>query len=1799
MYELTPSLPFSLASLPMHAVPPDSPVVHQARQTCEDQQRIFNALLGQAPGVRQVIGEWLNKTLGIIPGQAGLVLGSAQQPARIGLVELTAWAQHHKPTSMIDLRASITGVPDALQQSPSELLERLAALNLSALVRESWINYWGERAQGTPRSRKEQARIQYQRHFEAAVEIAFASDPSATVLRPVLSVMDHPEWLRIDDRQLFIETPTCEPGALIFSIEGEAGLSLYSPGSNETLSYHTSRPALEARLGESSGQIHYNALDSIDEGFNSLFVSLEARLLATLEHDPGDELGDASAALAQADRLHDHWRCSTVFAMPLALEPADQDDLPGPSLFELAPFGLEVPCSTRAQMIARQMEKLTRLSHQDLEACQRQHDLLLAARKAAQTQIEAILASAKWHSDARPFNAPPALSTAHGQALLAHARMKALLGELTPDVLALVEALASPHDNSPLTASLVLRSAPEDPSSSAREQLLHEVIVITRRTPRDTPDTRHPFAIYWIGGPGGLLQCDDQAALARYLSQFDPKLSLRLEPIVGDSLAHALDAQLAHARRAWQALQNEKGVDAAAPGLVQAKQSLGQHLQVSCKGAREAALSVLRAEQQLASKLGSSPTAFAKMNDEARNAFKALAKDYLNAMRDSQALIERDLPERNAFCQRLVSQTLIADFDDFSGGQIVLQLPLSTSWRNHPVGGGGTPGTPTRPVLTASQETEEITLESLLLNNLDSTMLERLRFAKPKRADGQPLGQPMEEGLDHAYLQSLARRLDLAGRYETAIHAAFTDPDESDYAHAYRRECLIAPHRLLLKLQNLLYHQRGDLDNIGHAILSVAIDADSRTAFQADGHDIQLLPALLAVGGEDTDEQPTTLSGITFIEDRISKVTVLYLPDHPTHGLRQYATLEQARQALLDERDDYLVSRALSGNPDAHRSRLREARVRHFEHMIVAGAAWPATTSLAAHLLDGHRGRLVMEHRATARSNLDLYFEHLAQQSAGVLIGFKIALGAIPFLGLPISIYDTFVSATEVVKAFSTGSSCDILQALNDFIVSLIDVAMDALGGGTGISSTSLRRATGIRRIHGQGELITRRYQDSSPQRSLDRFTGLEYEQPLSLAGLKTATHGKYKGIYRHTEGHFILVGKQTYKVSWDATARTWQLDGNTRHRWKRAIAQDQNGQWDTHFALYGVHRQGAGGGGGQALGRVADTLEPLWPAAIRERLPRWWRDHAYRQHNRLRDSITRDMQLLQPRANELNQHMKRALEQQGKLDASLKASLEKTLADAERIHRDCQAFQQVAAGRIRKRAQDQAKDLAILICNGRQRLSDEAHTQLSHVMDEIESLKQRLQQKSIELSPGLDDRQLQVAFEQLSELRIRMNQARQHALAAVDDIREQVAQLRTWRDQVHQAGEHRDLLTIVDSTLSAFSEPVLNYMTVSQLTALLVKPSHAMSGAGIRLQFLMKEPRTTLDRALYALHQLGATQASATQRITIMTASIQHSERFRHQLKYWLGSYTTYIDHAAAQRLESSLTAYEAHFRRLLLNKTKPAPLASKKGTSQPRVFETIDNRLLVGEPDQHSLNVYRITGVNGRTEIYHQDRSGKFTLTNPDTAPSPGGSVSLKELSNEARRQLGELQAYRAKVQQYAHQGMDGASLDDLMQFKATDLESLALRIAEQAHDDDLVRQLRDMALEARRYGKTLRVDFIIGTGQPNSAHLDYLHEAGLVRIEKEGGLVELRRTSDGRRDFLQEFVVLDTRGASPRPLWYAHFHFNKANPTFDEYVKAHLKTVPQRRLGREWQDSHVEQIWRGELTRAIARKHFATLF
>ena len=96
----------------------------------------------------------------------------------------------------------------------------------------------------------------------------------------------------------------------------------------------------------------------------------------------------------------------------------------------------------------------------------------------------------------------------------------------------------------------------------------------------------------------------------------------------------------------------------------------------------------------------------------------------------------------------------------------------------------------------------------------------------------------------------------------------------------------------------------------------------------------------------------------------------------------------------------------------------------------------------------------------------------------------------------------------------------------------------------------------------------------------------------------------------------------------------------------------------------------------------------------------------------------------------------------------------------------------------------------------------------------------------------------------------------------------------------------------------------------------------------------------------------------------------------------------------------------------------------------------------------------------------------------------------------------------------------------------------------------------------------------------------------------IRKTGGLIQLPKRIEGQLDFLQEFEIRDLTQGEPVVRWYAHFHFpNKSQ----RYTKAHLKTAEQRRLGLQWQlaqGDSAERIWRGDIGRSMAKKHFNAL-
>jgi hypothetical protein len=165
----------------------------------------------------------------------------------------------------------------------------------------------------------------------------------------------------------------------------------------------------------------------------------------------------------------------------------------------------------------------------------------------------------------------------------------------------------------------------------------------------------------------------------------------------------------------------------------------------------------------------------------------------------------------------------------------------------------------------------------------------------------------------------------------------------------------------MLRLQGECALLQRHIDSAGHAVLQVAIDATSPQAYAVDGQRIALRPVHLTVGGEDTAHQgPSTLAGLTFIVEQNSGLTLLYLPDSTDAlFLRQYESLEQARVDLFRRCVDsnmvnYLAGRAVGGDFASHVSRINQAQLRNFDALIGVGMAWPATTSLAIHLLNAH-----------------------------------------------------------------------------------------------------------------------------------------------------------------------------------------------------------------------------------------------------------------------------------------------------------------------------------------------------------------------------------------------------------------------------------------------------------------------------------------------------------------------------------------------------------------------------------------------------------------------------------------------------------------------------------------------------------------------------------------------------------------------------------------------------------------------------------------------------------------------------
>jgi hypothetical protein len=1702
-------------------------------------------------------------------------------------------------------------------------------LTLMAQSPQSALNsdWWSARALGTDRSRRAQAIRLYRQHFEASSQWAFAQGIlDAGQIKTLLAIIDPPEQTTTPAPPLvYIEQLNLEDdnglsaklaGALVITKDTDQPVTqlLYLPSHSSAWMTFQSRIELERwliehqpqrfdqpRLSTDTVKVDYTVLDT------TVLHSGGEALLSRLSVAPADRLGNA-AALATPPEL--------------SLEEINDDA----ALFgQLSP---DIPLGVRHRALAQQRAALEALLGDDfsgdandprLQRLQQQLEALTAAEQASTAAATALLDTStdlKWlELRHQPGPHYAALRQARQDGLRAEAELQLSLNQINREehqwLISVLDAPDQPRAADLVVARLELSAMDiEGDTSRTQTEELDGVLLFANPSALLAHST-DSLLLYWPGRFGGLQRFASRQLLEQSLFKRpanDPTLALHILPLNGPPFEYALQIQLhsceQHAARIIAADPGPSRASQRAAGLEKLREQTLACLTVPQSAARELVFAHIVEQTHSSALAAQLPSWHRELSTVQRDRFKTLFKSYIAAMRGSHQWFERELPPREAFAIRAIDARLRQDFDLSQQVEVLLDVPDSTNWRKV-VMEGAAPGTPQQTVLVASKQRSKLSLGDLALSNIDQQMWWRLSLMRVEVSGGDATQQQkLKSTITTSWLRKLVTELDLAGKYETLIRETFLGSSTaSTFSHEYRRECLSEPWRLMLRLQGEFAVLAKDIDSNGRQVLEIAIDANSREAFARDGKRIELLPAHLTVGGKDTHgEGPSTLSGVTFIVERISGLTLLYLPDSPDGVfLRQFDSLEQARMRLFNDclrtsTVNYLAGRALKGDFAHHVSRINQARVKNFDGLIGVGTPWPASTSLAAHLLDAHMGRLLEAHRATSRSNDALYLEQVALKSGAMFNYLKMAVGMLPFIGTAIALYDAWNSANLAVAAFLRGDFGHGLAEVEALLMSLIDAAMDILPGTTATPAAA-RVATRSRQWRALSK-SPRALQVSTQRqarRSLERFKGYEYEKPISLAGLQPGTEGLYRNVYHHTDGDFMLSHGRLYRIELAGNPPSWRLSGTSTRTYKQPIALDETGQWNTHYRVYGTVIEGGGVGGGAVLGHMADGLDPLWPAAIRRWLPRWWTDRALRRQLTLTntaDAYTRQLDTLTSNSNNTLEHyFGLELAQRPAFRARADAACASDIDIAQAHYLNLDELMLYSHGRKRAQIEDiQSRCAWIIVDRSVRRIGLLKERLLEH-RDLIEQLVNRS-----DATPVNDT----VSHLQLMAQR---KVIRKDFLKYFDQVHMTVEEANRWNRRITNRTQKSKMANDMATVNEKFSDANHFYLKTAHTLDIITHYDAVTDLSWMYFHLQLKTARNKVGRALLTQQQLPHVSASVSQRNMVLDDCLATYAEFRRQLGAWTLGYPQHLDLEQVTAFLDNLDKVEDFARHAI--KTRPS-VVPKEGRAGQQLFETEDNQLLIGIASTDAVTRqkrFTVEGVDGRTETWLPRSSGKYHLSEPTGSVQPELPKDVAPLLAEARKRLEAANAYSRKVEGYARQDMLPVDLEHMMSSEATELTMRARAIERLSPTDAVALQLRNRAKDMLRTGRNLRIEQSMNSKTPTEGYLDYLLDQQVVDIRREGGLRDLGKRTDGRRDFLQEYEVRDLRSKPAQTLWYAHFHYTSAKPQFSDFVKGHLKLPSQRNLGLQWQKDvaasggTVEAIWRGDIGKPLGSKHFST--
>ncbi|UEB95909.1 hypothetical protein LIS66_26715 [Pseudomonas sp. HN2] len=298
--------------------------------------------------------------------------------------------------------------------------------------------------------------------------------------------------------------------------------------------------------------------------------------------------------------------------------------------------------------------------------------------------------------------------------------------------------------------------------------------------------------------------------------------------------------------------------------------------------------------------------------------------------------------------------------------------------------------------------------------------------------------------------------------------------------------------------------------------------------------------------------------------------------------------------------------------------------------------------------------------------------------------------------------------------------------------------------------------------------------------------------------------------------------------------------------------------------------------------------------------------------------------------------------------------------------------------------------------------------------------------------------------------------------------------------------------------------------------------------------------------------------------------------------------------------------------YRHLLVPQAGPStPSAS---ASNRQIIHTRSRGTVVGErkksvgDDTTEMMEVR-THLTGVIATFHEESPGVWVEQRTPPAPAPTSPVDLKNSVREGQALIDGLAAFHRRIEARLKRGaripveveeeyhQHAALLRKAIAAIDEALTARNLTAGPHEPSETLSHALDKAAKTLEEKGTSTRIR-LVKQQLPTAAGMQWLKEKGEITIDKTVTRRPIRRR---QHDFLDEYRIRDAH--NDKVLCYAHFHYSSAEAHDPSFVRGHMKTAAQQRMGGAYEPSQPSnqqliEIHRSEISSRSAEALFFNL-